>query len=113
MGVVVDDLGAFHRNGVSVPDSASGCNQDVCIDIEGLSLIVTEWSTTAFGNVGCTFTQFQGGRHTRTGDTICPDSSEPGVYFDTTGPTGIFEDGLRVCNVWNKIGGRPCETIEK
>jgi len=93
------------------PDSANGCNRDVCIDIQGSSLYVYEWSTTAYGNVGCTHTQFQAGRLTRNGPTICPTGSGDGVYYDTTGPIGVFPNHQQVCNVWRSIAGRPCETI--
>jgi hypothetical protein len=98
-------------DGRMAPASSHGCNRDVCIAIDGIPLFVFSWETTAFGNVGCTFAQFQAGSLTKNGPTICPDSSSPGVYYDTSGPIGVFPNHQQACNVWRGVGGRPCETI--
>ena len=99
-------------NGAMGPASASGCNFDVCIELTGDGLFVSNWTTEAFGNVGCTYAFFHSQPFTVTGPTICPDSSDPGVYYDTTGPAGYYQDGEELCNNWNNISGYPCEEIE-
>ncbi len=94
------------------PDSASGCNEDVCINIDGASTIVNSWSTTAFGNVGCTRAYFLYNEGFYEGPEVCPDGPGPGVYYDNTGPSGYFPDGDQLCNSWLSIAGLPCEYIE-
>lgn len=100
-----------------IPDSASGCNYDVCIDITGSSTNVSNWTTTAYGNVGCTMPWFiwtepgQGTEH-EAGPNICPTSGGDGVYYDTQGPFGYFPGGSHLCNTWNRIPGEPCENIK-
>jgi len=93
------------------PDSASGCNEDVCINIDGASTIVNSWSTTAFGNVGCTRAYFLYNEGFYEGPEVCPDGAGPGVYYDNTGPSGYFPDGDQLCNSWLSIAGLPCEYI--
>jgi hypothetical protein len=105
------------RPATVIPNSASGCNYDVCIDITGSGTNVTNWTTTAYGNVGCTMPWFiwtepgQGTQH-EPGPEICPTSSGDGVYYDTQGPYGYFPDRTHLCNTWNRIPGEPCENIE-
>lgn len=93
------------------PASASGCNQNVCIDITGSDLFVSNWTTTAYGNVGCTYAAFHSQSFTAYGPWICSTGSGPGVYYDTTGPVGYYQDDEEVCNSWLEIRGYPCETI--
>jgi len=93
------------------PDSASGCNEDVCINIDGASTIVNSWSTTAFGNVGCTRAYFLYNEGFYEGPEVCPDGAGDGVYYDNTGPSGYFPDGDQLCNSWLSIAGLPCEYI--
>ena len=97
--------------GSAQPASASGCNGDVCIDITGTGVIITKWGTTGYGNVGCTWANFyyEGGDYA--GPDVCPNSADPGVYYDYTGPTGYYRSGSEVCNAWYRIPGFPCETI--
>ncbi|MEV6644331.1 hypothetical protein [Amycolatopsis sp. NPDC051371] len=49
---------------------------------------------------------------TVTGPLICPSTSDPGVYYDYTGPAGYYLDGEDLCNSWDGIPGYPCEEIE-
>jgi hypothetical protein len=93
------------------PASASGCNQNVCIAITGDGLFVSNWTTTAYGNVGCTYAAFHSQMFTVYGRWICATGSGPGVYYDTTGPIGYYQDDEEVCNSWLDIRGYPCETI--
>lgn len=94
------------------PYSASGCNLNVCIDIVGASTTVTSWSTTAYGNTGCANAYFAWHEGYYVGPTVCPNGLQPGVYYDTTGPTGYFPNGDQLCNYWyNGPAGHPCEYI--
>jgi len=104
------------RPATVIPDSANGCNLDVCIDITGSGTNVDNWTTTAFGNVGCTqpvFLWTEPGQLTSRefGPEICPTSGGDGVYYDTEGPEGFFPGGSHLCNTWIRIAGEPCENI--
>jgi hypothetical protein len=99
--------------GESKPQSASGCNQNVCIYIDGDSTTVVGWETTAYGNTGCANAMFSWHEGAHRGETVCPDSDGPGVYYDTTGPTGYYPAGDHLCNFWHHgPSGLPCEDIE-
>lgn len=96
------------------PDSASGCNQEVCIDVQGSGLYVDQWNTTAYGNVGCSYAVYlRNGNYIRITDDICPTSSGDGVYYyDWAYPIGgKFGNKDKVCNTWYYLPGKPCETI--
>lgn len=100
------------------PTNASKCDDDVCINVIGSGLHIDQWSTTAFGNVGCaqaTFDFFNGGYADKQSGIICPDGSGPGVYYSAAGPTGWYRDGTEVCNYWQgargSIPGYPCAEI--
>lgn len=94
------------------PNSAHGCDLNVCISIVGDSTTVTHWETTAYGNNGCANAYFAWNQGYHVGPTVCPDSMNSGVYYDTTGPTGYFPDGDQLCNYWqNGPPGEPCEYI--
>jgi hypothetical protein len=105
--------GAVVRSTVS-PDSASGCDLDVCISISGASTIVDAWSTTAYGNTGCATAYFAWSQNYHVSSLVCPDGGGSGVYYDTTGPTGYFPAGDALCNYWhNGPPGEPCEYIQQ
>jgi len=113
----IPGLRATALPGTVTPDSASGCNYDVCISITGSSTNVSNWTTTAYGNVGCTigwfiWTEPHEGTSSEPTPEICPDSFEDGVYYDTLGPYGFFANGSHLCDTWNRIPGEPCENIE-
>jgi hypothetical protein len=102
----------FPSNGPVVPDSASGCDLDVCIEVDGASTTVTGWVTTAYGNTGCANAYFAWNQGYYVGPTVCPSGSGSGVYYDSTGPTGYFPNGDQLCNYWyNGPPGEPCEYI--
>ncbi len=93
--------------------SADGCSGDVCIDVRGDGTTVTEWGTTAYGNVGCQEAYFLLNNGTvHMGRYICPEpGSGDGVYYDYTGSTGYYPDGSQLCNTWTNSYGRPCESV--
>lgn len=96
------------------PMSASGCSIEVCIDVEGHGLYVDSWSTTAFGNVGCSYAVYKdNGKYLRITDSICPTSSGDGVYFYTWAypAGGKFPNHTQLCNTWYYVRGTPCEWV--
>ena len=72
------------------PDSASGCDSNVCINIDGDSTLVTSWTTTAYGNTGCAIAYFAYHASYYVGPQVCPDGGGSGVYYDSTGPHGLL-----------------------
>lgn len=92
--------------------SASGCDDDVCIDVNGGGTFVSQWASQAFGNVGCTVGHFQSYASDIRTPVICSTQPGDGVYFYNNGPTGYFMDQEWLCNTWDRISGRPCIQIE-
>lgn len=105
--------GGVKPAGAVEPASASGCDLNVCISIDGDSTLVTDWTTTAYGNTGCANAYFAYHAGYYVGPQVCPDGGGDGVYYDSTGPTGYFPDGDQLCNYWQGgPSGEPCEYIE-
>lgn len=101
----------FSADGVT-PLDASGCNFDVCIDLEGDGTYVNTWGTQAFGNHGCQNAIFESPYGTDFSQPpVCPYSPSEGVYYDYTGPIGYFGDGSVLCDEWTSFDGKPCETV--
>jgi hypothetical protein len=95
-------------------DSASGCNQDVCIEIVGTSNHVTDWDTQAYWNGGakCTRARYlANGRQILLGSVIC--GSGAGVFYWYWTPNRYFPSPTLACNQWTAIPGYPCETITR
>ncbi len=94
------------------PLTASGCNQNVCIYVEGSGTQVTYWSTTAALPASmCTVAKYwANGVLVYEGNTKCG-SSGAQVFSYWTDP-GYFAAGTQVCNTWTGVPGKPCETIE-
>lgn len=96
------------------PMSAFGCNQDVCIEVNGSSTYVASWNTYAFGNVGCTHANYLINNSLwTTSAEICPETGDDGEYVSLFNYEGYLYANDHVCNTWVKIAGKPCETIEK
>lgn len=98
--------------GTIIPFSASGCNQYVCIHVEGSGTYVTNWWTTAtipFST--CTVAQFwANGFLVHKGALRCGNA---GTSFRSDWPDpGYFAPGTQVCQTWTNVPGRPCEWIE-
>jgi hypothetical protein len=95
------------------PDSASGCNQDVCIQIVGTSNKVNDWDSQAYwdGSYLCTRSRFYANNHLiRTGTVVCGGA---GVFYTFWTPNKYFPSPTLACNRWTSIPGYPCETIRK
>ena len=94
------------------PLTASGCNQDVCIYVEGSGTQVTYWSTTASLPASmCTVANYwANGVLVYEGNTKC--GSSGGRVSSYWSNPGYFAAGTVLCNTWTGIPGKPCETIE-
>lgn len=93
------------------PPSASGCNQAVCIDIIGVGLYVSGWTTNAyFTSSQETYTAYWAN------GTIIATSTPGYVPAGDYGYSGwstdqYFANNTMVCNTWVAAPGKPCETI--
>lgn len=113
---------------VAAPASHFGCNQQVCIDVEGVGEVVTFWGTTADGgNYSCWRPYFQvwtlnshSGKevHNWPGPVICAGAGD-GVFYDNSNEhAGGYPNKYSLCNVWayisgtDHIAGYPCANIE-
>jgi hypothetical protein len=94
------------------PDSAYGCNQNVCISLEGSGLHVSDWSSQATyeGSIElCTQSYFyENDAEIRSGTSVC---GEAGVFFTDWAANKNFPNNAKLCNQWKKIAGEPCETV--
>lgn len=98
------------------PQSAFGCNGDVCIDLDGNGLYLNYWKTQATGNEGCVQADYRidtssTSRRVNLSPYICSTRSGAGVYYDTWDFPPKFADPSTVCNRWTKIAGYPCKTV--
>ncbi len=93
------------------PLSASGCNGNVCINLQGSGSTVNDWETTAQATTYiCTQADYwaddvlehQGSRQ-------CVPS---GTQLVSDWQSTWWPNGTVLCNTWPGIPGRPCETIE-
>ncbi|MGC4174355.1 hypothetical protein [Demequina sp.] len=94
------------------PQSATGCNKQVCIMVTGSGLHITKWqSTGASSPPVCTFATFW--RNTTilaTTPEIC--GPEHTTYLATKANMPMdFLNGTILCNSWVSIAGKPCETV--
>ncbi len=92
----------------TLPQSASGCNQNVCIYVTGSGLHVDSWTSSAVGPVGCTTANFDAGSE-HAHYKVCSDNN--GNYFVNPGINRNFANGTKLCNSWDNIPGYPCETV--
>lgn len=96
----------------ALPQSAGGCNQSICINVEGSGTKVTRWSTSAtLPTTMCSFADYwANGVVVDVGTLKCASAgSSVSSYWPEP---GNFAVGTQVCNTWTGIAGRPCETIE-
>lgn len=93
------------------PNSASGCNADVCIQVGGSGLKVDYWNTQGLLRGGsCTYSAYwENGRVVATGWEIC---SGPGRYAGFREDAPLYYWGrTQICNTWVSVSGKPCETV--
>lgn len=101
------------RKSDRIPESASGCNIDVCIDVQGDSIFVDDWNTQAYysGAYVCTYSIFYAsGRDIRQGTFVCGGA---GVFFTDWPAHKTYANGTELCNKWRNIPGTPCITIKR
>lgn len=97
---------------LSSPQTARGCNQAVCIYVEGVGSEVTYWSTAATLPASrCTVAKYwANGALVHEGNMKCgPTGGQVSSYWQSP---GRFSAGTVVCNTWTGFSGMPCETIE-
>jgi hypothetical protein len=95
-----------------VSDSASGCNQLVCINLVGSGLTVTSWSTSGTYTIQTPAfaIYYKNGVVIATSVIV---EAEPGETLgDQMIGTHSFPNGTQLCNGWGGTLGHPCETIE-
>jgi hypothetical protein len=94
---------------------AAGCNQEVCIEINGSGLTVDSWFTSAYTAVvdECSYPVYwEDDEIAFTGEEICGGADGTLLEATATGFEGEWENGEQLCNTWIDIAGKPCETIE-
>ncbi len=98
--------------GVVIPESASGCNLDVCISVTGSGTHVTDWNTQGYWDGGyiCTHSHYWWGLPIRTGSGAC---GAAGVFFSDWHQALDFPNNSQLCNTWDIIPGKPCETVHR
>jgi hypothetical protein len=91
------------------PQSASGCNDDVCIEVDGSGLYVDDWNTYAYPPEStCSYSGFwEDGELAFTGEEdVC------GTFLATYADMQTdFDNHTQLCNTWVGISGRPCEEV--
>ena len=91
--------------------NASGCNDSVCIDLQGSGSKVNDWETTAWAATAtCTYADYWANyvlEHQ--GTTQCVQS---GTELESNWDNTSWPNGTVLCNTWPGIAGEPCETIE-
>lgn len=97
--------------GSVVPQSAHGCNKNVCITVTGKKLHVSLWQTTGYSRAAiCTFAAYwANGRIIATSNEICARSAT--LYYSYLKNPGNFPNHTQLCNTWISISGKPCETV--
>lgn len=95
-----------------LPPTAGGCNQYICIYVEGSGTQVAYWSTTATLPASmCTVAKYwANGVLVYEGNMKCGSSGGQVLSYWTD--PGYFATGTELCNTWTGIPGKPCETIE-
>lgn len=111
--VAHDDFGghlAGRSEAANMPLTAGGCNDNVCIELEGSGTHVSDWNTTAWaGGSICTHPNFLvNGVLEAQGNTQCVKNAWVTADWDNL----TFPAGTVLCNTWANISGEPCETIE-
>ena len=94
------------------PLTGSGCNQDVCLQVTGNGLNVTEWDTQGYynGNIQlCTVGYFYvNDQEVRSTPLICGGA---GTFYASWSMNHNFANQTKLCNQWKKIPGEPCLVV--
>jgi hypothetical protein len=94
------------------PYSASGCNGNVCIQVTGGGLNVSNWTTTDYnGDYICTFAAYwiPANNVWATSNEVCGTSFWSGLSSPPL-PL-IFRVNTQICNSWWNQPGKPCEYV--
>ncbi len=94
------------------PDSASGCNQAVCISLVGSGSTVTSWSTTGYFTIETPAFAIYYKNGTVIATSVIVVAYPGETLFDQMIGTHSFPNGTQLCNGWGGTLGHPCETIE-
>jgi hypothetical protein len=87
------------------PNSASGCNASVCINVVGSGLHVDKWTTTGYSTEPiCTYAAYWvNGVIEATSEEVCGTSfTHFTSWWDNP---GYFVNITQLCNTWIQIGG--------
>jgi hypothetical protein len=96
------------------PNSASGCNQEVCLQVIGYSNYISRWSTQGFNDGPiCSWPDWWYALNVvATTPILCVD--DPGVFFADWYPNRKFTPNPgSACNSWWGINGFPCIIVRK
>jgi hypothetical protein len=97
----------------TLPDSATGCNQSVCIYLYGTGLVVNQWNTDVTSGSNCTQAAYHENSSVIAVSNILCDG--PGYYlseWSNPGPDGgYFPNNTKLCNTWLNNRGYPCEYV--
>lgn len=96
----------------AVPLTHNGCNQDVCIFVEGTGLEVSSWGTSAnFPSNQCSYPVFlRNNSVVYTGPTYCGGPGSTGIY-NRPGFPYTYPSPVNLCNEWPGVPGYPCAYV--
>jgi hypothetical protein len=105
--------------GKAIPNSATGCNQQVCIHVQGTGLFVSYVSSTGFttSRTGCSFGEFlvRGSVRSVTNPVCWSNPPNYIEYLASYYPVGYnINNQSQVCVLYKGKGsppGKPCETV--
>lgn len=106
-------VASLHQPGSTPPPSASGCNGDVCIYVNGSGLHVNYVDSYVYPtNFVCSYaTLYVNNSPYEYSNTICisgQNGQSGEAYFNLN---RNFANGTVICTTWYNIPGRPCETV--
>ncbi len=100
-------------SGSVVPDTHNGCNQNVCIFVEGNGLEVSSWGTSAYFPQAnqCSYPVFLNNNSVvYTGPEYCGGPGNTGIY-NRPGFPYMYPSPVNLCNEWPGINGEPCAYV--
>ena len=95
------------------PASASGCNSDVCIYVDGSGTSVNYVDSYAYPTqYVCTWASvYVNNSLYADSDNICIEGQNGASGEAYFGMNQSFSKGTVICTTWHNIPGRPCETV--
>ena len=97
--------------GGMTPNSASGCNGNVCIQLYGSGLTVDNWNSQANLPVTmCSYAVYWArGAIFKTSGQTCGTGGSQLLAF--SGNATTWPNQTQLCSSWVNIAGKPCETV--